>query len=126
MGMTQPLKHILVISNDERLMIQRRRLLEQAGYRVSTALGLKEGMASCMDGAFDLLILGHSIPLADKETLIKTFRAHCPAPIFSLWERGEVVSDNVDYLAFSDAPEKLLAGVAAILDRKSPPPQPKE
>lgn len=114
-----PGKHILLISYDERLLILRRMLLEEAGYQVSSALGLKEALTNCNDGAFDLLILGHSIPHKDKQGLIRIFRAHSPAPILSLWEHDYIVADSVDYLAFSDAPEQLLGNVAAILGRSS-------
>jgi len=114
-------KHILIISYNEQLLIQRRILLEEAGYQVSSALGLKEALANCKDGGYDLLILGHSIPHADKVGLVRTFRIHCLAPILSLWERGEMIADTVDYLTFSDAPEKLLGNVAAILARESQP-----
>ena len=110
-------KRILLISYDERLLIARRMLLEREGYSVSSALGLKEALGNCNDGSFDLLILGHSIPINDKEGLIRTFRAHSAAPILSLWENDEAVSNSVDYLAFSDAPEKLLGHVETILAR---------
>jgi len=110
-------KRILLISYDERLLIARRVLLEREGYNVASALGLKEALANCNDGAFDLVILGHSIPLADKEGLVRTFRACSSAPILSLWENDEAVSHSVDYLAFSDSPEKLLGNVETILAR---------
>jgi DNA-binding response OmpR family regulator len=79
-------KRILLISYDEQLLIARRMLLEREGYNVSSALGLKEALANCNDGAFDLLLLGHSIPITDKGGLIRTFRAHSSAPVLSLWK----------------------------------------
>ena len=112
-------KRILLISYDERLLIARRVLLEREGYNVASALGLKEALANCNDGAFDLVILGHSIPLADKEGLVRTFRACSSAPILSLWDNDEAFTNSVDYLAFSDSPEKLLGNVAAILERRA-------
>lgn len=113
-------KRILLISYDEQLLIARRMLLEREGYTVSSALRLKEALGNCNDGAFDLLILGHSIPITDKEGLIRTFRAHSSAPILSLWENDEAVTNSVDYLAFSDTPEKLLRNVETILTRRAP------
>jgi DNA-binding response OmpR family regulator len=112
-------KRILLISYNEQLLIARRVLLEEEGYNVSSALGLKEALANCNDSEFDLLILGHSIPLTDKEGLISTFRAHSSAPILSLWEKNEVISNSVDYLTFTDTPEKLLGHVATILTRRA-------
>jgi len=112
-------KHILLISYDDRLLIARRTLLEQEGYRVSSAFGFREGMRTSEDGPFDLLILGHSIPRADKEEIVRAFRAASDAPILSLWTLNEGVTDGINYLAFSDTPNKLLANVAAIFARRS-------
>jgi DNA-binding response OmpR family regulator len=114
-------RHILLISYDERLLISRRIKLEQAGYEVCSALGFKEAIANCKDGgSYDLLILGHSIPSHDKRDLISAFRSYHTSPILSLWARHEEeVADSVDYLAFSDGPEKLLKNVASILSRRA-------
>jgi DNA-binding response OmpR family regulator len=111
---------ILLISYDERLLIARRMQLEQAGYGVCSALGFKEAIANCKDTvSYDLLILGHSIPAGDKRDIIAMFRAHHASPILSLWAHDEEVAASVDYLAFSDAPEKLLRNVESILARNS-------
>jgi DNA-binding response OmpR family regulator len=100
-------QRILLISYNERLLIARRVQLEQAGYQVYSALGLKEAIANCRDsGSFDLLILGHSIPVGDKKDMIAAFRASQTSPILSLWADDEEVAASVDYLAFSDAPGK--------------------
>jgi DNA-binding response OmpR family regulator len=115
-------KHILLISYDDRLLIARRALLEQEGYRVSPALGFQDAMRASEDGSFDLLILGHSIPCGDQEELIRVFRAASDAPILSLWTCKERLTDGINYLAFSDTPNKLLANVAAIFARRSRAP----
>lgn|SRR5262245_23172689 len=115
-------KHILLVSYDECRLIDRRRLLEREGYQVSSALGFKEALANCSDGtarSIDLFILGHSIPIADKERLISAFRANATAPILSLWKHAEQIDCSVDYLAFSDSPDKLLGNVATILARSA-------
>jgi DNA-binding response OmpR family regulator len=113
-------RQILLISYDERLLIARRLHLEQAGYEVCSALGFKEAIANCKDGrSYDLLILGHSIPSHEKKALITAFRAYHTSPILSLWAHDEQIADSVDYLAFSDSPDKLLNNVASILDRRA-------
>lgn len=117
-------KHILLVSYEERPLIERRMLLECEGYKVSSALGFKEGLANCNNGlarSFDLFILGHSIPIADKERLIAAFRSNATAPILSLWKHDEQIDCSVDYLAFSDSPDKLLGSVATILARSASP-----
>jgi DNA-binding response OmpR family regulator len=115
-------KRILLISYDERVLIPGRALLEQEGYSVASALGLKEAVAGCKKGPYDLLILGYSIPIDDKERLIEAFRANSSAPILSLWEHDEQMAYSVDYLAFSGRPERLLGDVASILSRRSAAP----
>lgn len=108
---------ILYVSYDEQVLIARRRLLEQHGYVVTAALGLKEAVAVCGDREFHLFILGHAIPQRDKERLITIFRRSCSAPILSLWRPYERVSDIADYVAFSDDPAQFLKSVAMILVR---------
>ena len=115
-------RHILLVSYDERRLLERRMLLEQKGYKIASALGFKEAISCCSDGSgvpFDLLILGHSIPPVDKGRLIRAFRASSPAPILSLWEQHERIDCSVDYLAFSDSPDKLVGNVAAIFARNA-------
>src|SRR5262249_17306957 len=112
-------KHILLISYDHRLCIARRTLLEQEGYRVSSALGFREACGACQGGSFDLLILGQSIPRADKDELIAVFRAASDAPILSLWTHNDGGADGISYLAFSDTPDKFLANVETIFARRS-------
>ena len=114
-------KRILLISYDNGLLIARRTLLEQEGYRVSSALGFREAMRASEDGSFDLLILGHSIPRADKEEFIRAFRGASDAPILSLGTHHDHggVTDGINYLAFSDTRDKLLASVESIFARKS-------
>jgi len=93
-------------------------LLENQGYKVATALGLeavREAAASDTHHAFDLFILGLSIPLAAKKEIIETFRSHCRAPILSLWGRGEQILDAVNYLEFSKKPDDFVRSVATIL-----------
>lgn len=110
-------QRILYISYDEQLLVARRALLERQGYVVTSALGFKEAMAACGGGGFHLFILGHAVPLKDKERLIASFRKNCGAPILSLWRRNEPVLDTANYVAFSDDPARFLTSVAMILFR---------
>ena len=112
-------KHILLVSYDERLLIARRKLLEQEGYQVSSGLGFREAIGTCNDGSADLLVLGHSIPPRDREEIIRVFRTASKAPILSLWTRNEDSAEGVNYLAFSDAPHNLLANISAILAKRA-------
>ena len=114
-------KRVLCVSYDAALLITRRLLLERAGDVVTSASSFKEASAHCRKGKFDLLILGHSIPLNDKARLMKLFRVHRHAPILSLQKQGEEPVPNADYYAFSSGPEEWLQLVAAILEKRTSP-----
>ena len=119
-GKALDMKHILSVSYDDRLLVARRRLLEQQGYRVTSALGFKEAMATYADRGFDLFILGDSIPEADKIKLIAAFRGKCAAPVLSIWKREQQREDSANYLVFSDNSDELVRSVATILSRAEP------
>jgi DNA-binding NtrC family response regulator len=89
-------------------------LLEQRGYKVTSALGFTDAVEQCKKGGFDLFIIGHSIRHNDKLHLIQTFQERCPAPILSLDRIGE---DQVpcDFHASPYEPEKFIQVVDDIL-----------
>ena len=108
-------KRILSVSYDMNLLATRRMLLETRGYEVTSAFGFTAATSQCRNAGFDLFILGHSIPMEDKEELIRTFKETCPAPILSLERVGEE-RVQADYHAAPDNPEQLLRTVEKILD----------
>jgi DNA-binding NtrC family response regulator len=107
-------KQILSVSYDDVLLATRKMLLEQKGCSVTSALGFRDAMEHCQNDAFDLFILGHSIPEKDKLHLIETFRKNCSAPILSLERFGEK-KVPCDFHASPDDPEKFLKVVDDIL-----------
>jgi DNA-binding NtrC family response regulator len=108
------LKHILSVSYDRSLLVTRQMLLESRGCTVTSALGFTQAISHCRDCAFDLFILGHSIPETDKRELINTFRSNCSAPILSLERHGDTFVP-CDFHASPDDPAKLLEVVERIL-----------
>ncbi|HEY6184754.1 MAG TPA: hypothetical protein VIW67_21100 [Terriglobales bacterium] len=111
------LKHILSVSYDRSLLVTRQMLLESRGCTVTSALGFTQAMSHCRGTAFDLFILGHSIPETDKRELINTFRSNCSAPILSLERHGDSFVP-CDFHASPDDPAKLLEVVETILTWK--------
>jgi DNA-binding NtrC family response regulator len=107
-------KSILSVSYDVSLLATRKMLLEQNGFHVTNALGFSLARKHCRAGGFDLFVLGHSIPQADKLELIEDFRKNCQAPILSLERHGE---DFVpcDFHASPDDPETFIKAVEEIL-----------
>lgn len=106
--------HILSVSYDASLLATRGMLLEQRGYKVTSALGFTQAIAHCNKPDFDLFILGHSIPISDKLELIRTFRQNNQAPILSLERHGEE-KVQCDFHASPDEPEEFLATVERIV-----------
>ena len=112
-------KRLLSVSYDMSLLATRRMLLEQHGYQVTSALGFTQSMAHCKASGFDLFILGHSIPLQDKQALIDVFRENSLAPILSLDRAGEARVE-CDFHVSPDQPEQLLEKVETILHTVDP------
>ena len=107
-------RRILSVSYDVSLLATRRMLLEQRGYEVTSALGFTKAMEHCQQSHFDLFILGHSIPGADKLSLVKTFRENCSAPVLSLERHGDDFVES-DFHASPDDPERFIEVVDDIL-----------
>jgi CheY-like chemotaxis protein len=91
-------------------------MLEQLGYSVTSAHKLNEALKAC-DGedAFDLVILGHSIPAQEKERIIARLRVRSDPPILSLLRGNEGPVANATRSVEPDA-EKLLAAVGEMLN----------
>ena len=107
-------KRILSVSYDESLLATRQLLLAYRGYVVTSTLGFMDAIEQSKTNSFDLFILGHSIPISDKQELIRTFRQYCSAPILSLDRAGE--SDvNSDFHVAANDPEQFLKKVAEVV-----------
>lgn len=107
-------KRILSVSYDASLLATRQMLLETQGYAVTSALGYTDAISFCNDPAFDLFVLGHSIPLKDKQELVRTFKSNCKAPVLSLERWGEPRA-VADFHAQPDNPAEFLNTVRRIL-----------
>lgn len=110
------MSRILSVSYDEPLLRTRQMLLETRGHTVTSALGFTLSLEQCKHGGFDLFILGHSIPPADKKELVTSFRQKCDGPVISLLRPNEPLVDGADYHIQPD-PEPLLALVDRIYAR---------
>ena len=112
---------ILSISYDESLLRTREWLLRASGYAVTSALGFTEAVAHCSNIAFDLVIIGHSIPRNDRVALIEQVSAHNHTRILSLRRQGEEPIAGVHHsVEYAEGPDVLIAAVKAALGQKSP------
>jgi DNA-binding NtrC family response regulator len=105
-------KRILSISYDRALLQTRRMLLEEAGFEVISAASFREAFDLCRAGAFDLLIIGHSIPPNDKASMIAAARRGAKAQVLSIRTDTEPPAQGADFSVFGlEGPKVLLEAV---------------
>lgn len=117
-AMTNGAPCVLSIAYDESLLRTREWILRAAGFVVTSALGFTSAVAHCGNAAFDLVIVGHSIPHNDKIALIETIQSHNHSRILSLRRFGEESLQGVKECTESEllGPHDFLAAVRAVLD----------
>lgn len=107
---------ILSVSYDLPLLSSRRLLLESLGCEVVSAADFGQALQQCSKGTrFDLFVLGHSIPGAEKNVLIAAFRSHCSAPVVALSKMGEEPAAGADF-QIEPEPGPLLDVISRIID----------
>jgi len=110
---------ILSISYDEPLLTTREMILTQAGYKVTSALGFDEALKHCSARAYDLVILGHSIPRRDQQSLLEAVRKFDGVLVLGLRLHGEGPVPGVDHsIENSEGPAVLLNAVKKGLGSK--------
>jgi|SRR5579871_495923 len=112
---------ILSVSYDESLLKTRQLILEQSGYSVVSALGFTDAMKQCREGLdFDLFVLGHSIPLRDKQALVEAFRVNSRAVVVALKRAGEdLASTGADFQADPSDPAGMLQLISNIIQARA-------
>lgn len=116
--MTNRAPCILSISYDESLLRTREWILKSAGFEVTSALGYKQASAHAMNNAFDLVIVGHSIPRDDKTEIVNLVKSHNHTRILSLRRHGDAPVTGVDHSVESSlGPDALLEAVKTLLNR---------
>jgi DNA-binding response OmpR family regulator len=85
--MTQRQK-ILVVSHDPHLADVRKTLLEAAGFEVLSARNFKDVQEACQKSLY-LVMIGYSLPPAEKRRVWAEIREKYNVPILELHETGE-------------------------------------
>ncbi len=88
---------ILSVSYDPSLAHTREMLFTSVGFEVATFLDVHEAIAACQSRTFDLVIVGHSIPLPQKKTLLRELRRLCATPVLAMVRHGEPRLLEADY-----------------------------
>lgn len=114
---------ILSVTYDMSLATTREMLFSSAGFQVYSASTLDQAIDLCRHKKFELIVIGHSIPLESRRLLIRELRRRCATPLLALLRPGETPVDGVDHVFDSThSPARLLAVVVAILRPESGTP----
>ena len=109
--------NFLHVCYDQMLTNTRQLLFQGAGYGVVSSYDLQGAIETCTGyQSFDLLILCHSVPQADKQRIIGAFRRKCRAPILALLNEYERIAGA--YPVNTSDPAQLLQTISAMLRTK--------
>lgn len=116
---TAPAK-ILSISYDGSLAATREMLFTSVGFQVYSASTIDQAIKLCADKKFELIVIGHSMPMESRRLLIRELRRRCATPLLALQRPGETPVTGVDHVFDStQSPARLLAEVVAIFRPES-------
>jgi DNA-binding response OmpR family regulator len=110
---------ILSISYDKALLRTRELMLSREGFEIESAVGFTAAIEACKKGVFDLVIMGHSIPPADKATIITQLRAMCDTPILALRRPNDEPLKSAEYNLDPGDPQTFLSYVKEITNHKT-------
>jgi hypothetical protein len=106
-------KTILVASRDPELADTRKLILEAAGYQIVPISDIRQVEHACA-GPIHLIVIGYSLPPAEKRRIVHEARKHCKAPILELHEQEKAELADI-YTHRSELPEDFLQTVNSIL-----------
>jgi DNA-binding NtrC family response regulator len=107
---------ILSVAHELSLLKTRELLFSRAGFKVSSFQAIAPAIRACKRRPFDLIVVGHSIPLEERKKMVKELRAMCQTPILALVRPNEPQLMEADYVFDSTAsPLLLLETVIKIL-----------
>src|SRR5689334_1622698 len=109
-GMLMSQNRILSVGCDQSLLGTRASLLEKAGYSVTSANGLQEGLNSLKRGPNELVIICHCIGAADRDQLAKVVKlTQQSTAVLMLQTFSSEKSAWADAATSSAQPEEFLA-----------------
>jgi CheY-like chemotaxis protein len=108
---------ILVVGTSEAVITTRRAILERAGHQVTLARDLREVIAGCEQGRFDVVILGQSLPSPEKHRVSDTVSKLCPGVKILEYHNGltpDVATAHAHLQVASSSPESLVTIVKTL------------
>jgi DNA-binding NtrC family response regulator len=107
---------ILSVTYDPSLAATREMLFTSVGFQVSSTSNINQALELCANNEFDLVVIGHSMPMEQTRLLVKGLRLRCGTPLLVLQRPGEPLVTAVDYIFDStESPALLLDAVVNIL-----------
>ncbi len=94
-------------------------MLSREGFEIESAVGFSAAVEACKKRQFDLVIMGHSIPPADKAAIITQLRAMCDTPVLALRRPNDAPLKTAEYNLDSGDPQAFLACVNEITNHKA-------
>ena len=113
---------ILSVTHDPSLASTREMLFNSVGFQVSSASTIDQAIQFCGDKKFDLVVIGHSIPLLQRCFLVRELYLLCDTPLLALNRPGEPPVPGVDYVFDSTLNPALLLEVVVNILKPSPGP----
>ncbi|HEY1987743.1 MAG TPA: response regulator transcription factor [Terracidiphilus sp.] len=115
---------LLLVDDDAELCGMMREFLGQSGHRLDCAYNGREGLATALAGAYDLVILDVMLPALDGFSVLQQLRRRKDLPVIMLTARVQQ-QDRIqglnagadDYLPKPFDPDELLARIKAVLRR---------
>jgi DNA-binding response OmpR family regulator len=108
---------LLNISADPELRASRQKVLESGGYQVLSPLNIMEVEQACKKRRFDAVILGHTLPAAEKRRVTATIRSLCSrqTPVLGIYAVSPEEVAEADLAVPAYEPQALLEGVRKLL-----------
>lgn len=115
---------LLLVDDDAELCGMMREFFTESGHRLDTVFNGREGLATALRGAYDLMILDVMLPGLDGLALLEQLRRKKDMPVIMLTARVQqhdrilgLNSGADDYLPKPFDPDELLARIRAVLRR---------
>ena len=115
-------KHILNLSPVENLRRTRELMLEEAGFNVTSAAGLRDAEYMCKRASFDLIIIGQNYEGDEKRSIATALRTVAPAtPILELCRISPEIP-SPEHVLYHPSPEDIVEAARTILVPKGSKP----
>jgi len=118
-----PITLVLAIGSDSTLFEAQRRILQSAGYLVTSAWSMKAAIDDFQEGDFDLVVLSHSLPMASRERLLSLIRASGSRVPVVCTTDSSADFDSFPNAAVANEPHELMREIGMVLANQARPPR---